>query len=157
MAKEDDISEVQGQRPAPLDQFWLNFARGMARESVGALEDGAKEIIRLTSLLQGIYFAALTFIRDSLVIDVTTQCLPKWPFAILILAPILFWLLSLVFALKVFIPKTYDTNFESPIIAKDTCQSIIAEKHKQLKRAHLLLLFGFVPLILDIIFYLAWM
>jgi hypothetical protein len=33
---------------------------------------------------------------------------------------------------------------------------MVAHKHRQLRRAHLFLVLGFVPLVVNIVLYLAW-
>ncbi len=51
-------------------KFWRDNARAMLGESIGALEGAAKQIIIVTSLLEGIYFHAIAFskIKSSLTI-----------------------------------------------------------------------------------------
>ena len=58
---ENKIIEVQGEGLTPLDSFWLDIMRGTAKESVGALEEAAKQLIAVTTLAQAIYFAAVSF------------------------------------------------------------------------------------------------
>lgn len=54
------IPEVQGEPLTPLDRFWLDTARNAAKESVGALEEAAKQLITITTLVQTIYFAVIS-------------------------------------------------------------------------------------------------
>ncbi|MGD0951737.1 MAG: hypothetical protein ABR985_04980 [Methanotrichaceae archaeon] len=57
----DEVVEVQAAQPSAMDRFWLETARSVSKESIGALEDAAKQLISITSLTQGIYFAAISF------------------------------------------------------------------------------------------------
>ena len=57
----EDSVEVQAAQPSAMDRFWLETARSVSKESIAALEDAAKQLISITSLTQGIYFAAISF------------------------------------------------------------------------------------------------
>ena len=63
---------------------------------------------------------------------------------------------ALLFAVRVFSPKTYKTNLQSPDLAREMLQEIVAYKHRQLKLAHKALLLGFMLLVVNIIVYLGW-
>jgi hypothetical protein len=81
------------------------------------LEEAAKQLISITSLTQGIYFAAIFFsdLKKVLIVN-------DWHGLLLVLlftSPILLWLISLGFAVRVFIPDTYKTNLQSPDLAKE--------------------------------------
>lgn len=146
--------EVQGEPLTALDRFWLETARGAAKESVGALEQAARQLVGIASLLQGIYFAAISFsdLKKALVV----QNAQGWLLVALFISPIVFWLVSLFFAVRVFKPETYRTNLNSPDLARETYQEIVAYKHQQLRRAHAALVLGFVPLVVNIGVYLVW-
>lgn len=150
----EDVIEVCAVQPTAIDRFWLEAARNASKGSIGALEDAAKQLISITSLAQGIYFAAISFsdLKKALVV----QDWHGWFQVFLFASPIILWLISLGFAVRVFTPETYKTNLQSPDLAREMLQKIIAYKHKQLKWAHRALLFGFVLLVLNIIIYLGW-
>ena len=154
MSKEDKTPEVQGRSLTKLDRFWLETTRDSAKESIGALEEAAKQLISVTSLLQAIYFAAISFgeLKKSLVVEGAVD----WLLVFLFVLPIVFWLFSLGFAVRVFKPKTYKTNLSSPDLARQMYEDVVSYKHKQLGRAHIFLLLGFVPLVVNIVLYLAW-
>lgn len=137
-----------------MDRFWLETARSVSKESIAALEDAAKQLISITSLTQGIYFAAISFsdLKKALVVHDWIGWLPVLLFA----SPIVLWLVSLTYAVRVFSPDTYNTNLQSPDLAREMLQDIVAYKHKQLKLAHRALLIGFVLLVVNIIVYLGW-
>ncbi len=151
---EGDDEPVRGVSLTKLDRFWLATARSAAKESVGALEEAAKQLISVTSLLQAIYFAAISFsdLKGSLVVEGAKDYL----LVLLFVLPIVLWLASLSFAIRVFKPETYKTNLSSPDLARSIYGEIVAYKHRQLRRAHQFLLLGFVPLVVNIVLYLAW-
>jgi hypothetical protein len=152
---ESDEKPVQGGSLTKLDRFWLETARGAAKESVAALEEAAKQLISVTSLLQAIYFAAISFseLKESLVV---VEGVKDWLLILLFVLPIILWLASLGFAVRVFKPETYKTNLSSPDLARSMYGEMVAYKHQQLRRAHLFLVLGFLPLVVNIVLYLAW-
>ena len=150
----DEVVEVQAAQPSAMDRFWLETARSVSKESISALEDAAKQLISITSLTQGIYFAAISFsdLKKALVV----HDWQGWLLILLFVSPIVLWLASLAYAVRVFSPETYKTNLQSPDLAREMLKEIAAYKHKQLKLAHKALLLGFVLLIVNIIVYLGW-
>jgi|WetSurSiteA1Bulk_404760.scaffolds.fasta_scaffold80995_3 hypothetical protein len=98
MTGAEEIQEVIARQPTELDRFWLDTAQGMTKESVGALEDAAKQLIGIASLLQGLYFAAVSFsdIKKVLVVQDTQS----WLTILLFISPIIPWLASVVWLSK---------------------------------------------------------
>ncbi len=153
MVAPNDDKPAQGLPVNEMDRFWLNVTRDAVKGSIGALEEAAKQLISAVSLLQGIYFAAISF---SNLRELLQQNAYEWPLILLFVSPIVLWLACLAFAVGVFVPKTYETNLNSPTKAKKTYVEIVATKHGRLKIAHKLLLAGFVPLAVAIVVYLSW-
>jgi hypothetical protein len=151
----DDIVTVQGSYESPLDQFWLEIARKISQESISALEEAAKQLIGIASLLQGIYFAAVSLsdLKRALVL---LSNIDQWLFVIVLSMPIALWLISLWLAILVLKPEIYITNLLAPEIAQEFYEKIISYKHKQLNRAYLALASGFIPLLINIFVYLLF-
>jgi len=105
-------AEVTAAQPSAMDRFWLDTARSAAKESIAALEEAAKQLITIASLTQGIYFAAISFSDLKKVLLV--QDLQGWFLVLLFASPIILWLISLAYAMRVFSPETYKTNLQSP-------------------------------------------
>ena len=175
MSDKDETSEVQGHFLTKLDRFWLDTAQDLTKEAISSLESAAKQLIVFTSLLQVIYFFAISFcdLKKALPIQdfqdfrfavASLGGLKEWLltseearilFLVLLFAlPILFWLMSLEFAVLLFTPKTYQINLNSPDVARQMYTDIVIYKHKQLQRAHKALLLGFVLLVVDVFVYL---
>ncbi len=142
--------EIQPEPLTLLDRFWLETARNAAKESVSALEEAAKQLIAIASLSQGIYFAAISFgdIKNAL-----PQFALEWQWAITgaLVLPLVCWLIALAFAIRVFVPQRYAMNLDSPDLARETYEQVVAFKHAQLRRAHVALVIGFVPLIVNVV------
>jgi len=150
----EEIPEIQATQPSAMDRFWLDTARNVSKESISALDDAAKQLITITSLTQGIYFAAISF--SDLKKTFVVHDLHGWLLVFLFISPIVLWLVSLAYSVRVFSPETYKTNLQSPDLAREMLQEIVAYKHRQLKFAHKALLLGFVLLVVNIIVYLGW-
>ncbi len=151
---ESQPAEVPGEVLTPLDRFWLDTTRGVVKESITAHEEAAKQLIAITSFAQTIYFAAISF-SDLKKGIVTLPPVEQWLVAVVLAFPLVFWIASLFFAIRVFVPETYHTNLNSPELAHEAYEQIVSYKHTQLRRAQSLLVVGFVPLVLTIIVYLA--
>src|SRR5262249_34572717 len=109
----------------------------------------------VTTFAQTIYFAAISFgeVRKALG---TLSFGLRWGLVMALALPLCFWIGSLWCAIRVFKPEIYDTNLDSPDLARETYLQIAAYKHKQLQRAYRLLMLGFVPLLLNVIAYLLF-
>ena len=141
-----------GEPVTELDEFWLETARTAVRESVASLEEAAKQLIGAVTLVEGIYFAAISFSDLSKVMAV--QGPEAWFRIGLFVLPIVLWLVCLFFAVRVFTPKNYETNLSSPELAEQLYLGLVGYKHRNLKRAYWALLAGFVPLVVAVVYYL---
>ncbi|MDD4163131.1 MAG: hypothetical protein PHW87_11705 [Methanothrix sp.] len=141
-----------GESVTELDEFWLETARITVQESIASLEEAAKQLIGAVTLVEGIYFAAISFSDLRKVMAV--QGPEAWLRIGLFVLPIVLWLVCLFFAVKVFIPETYKTNLSSPELAERFYQDLVHYKHRNLKRAYWALLAGFVPLVVAVVCYL---
>jgi len=151
MAGTPDVPEVTAAPVTDLDLFWLEIARGIVKESIGSLEDAARQLITAVTLVEGIYFAAVSLSDVRKVMAGAGQAV--WG-VLLFTTPIILWLICLIFAISVYTPESYRTNLRSPDLAKEVYQEIVAYKHRMLRRAHFALLIGFIPVIIAIVYYL---
>lgn len=150
---ETSLPVVQGQALTPLDRFWLDTMRKTVQESVASLEKAAKQLVGIASLSQTIYFAAISLSDLKKTLEQVAP-MQQGAAAFALVLPLLCWIASLVFAILVFKPETYSTNLNSPDLARDTYREIVAYKHRQLRRAHLALMLGFLPLVVNVVVYL---
>jgi hypothetical protein len=152
-AANDEV--IQAEAVTEMDSLWLGMIQEVAKDSISALEGAAKQLISIVSILQGIYFAGISFgnLKQILVV----QSAQAWGLVILFILPIALWLGSLVFAINVFLPKRYKTILSSSKMTHQTYNEITSAKLRELRKAHLLLVAGFVPLLVNIVVYLAWL
>lgn len=158
---------LSGQPPTPDQAQWIKdkaaYWRTIGNEarvtSIARLEDAAKQLVGLTTGLQGLYLAvfAISDLRKQL-----TALLPTVGGTLLLLAfflPILLWLLSLYSATRVFVPELRpEVNIND--LDADGWQDIqrlyeqAAEaKQRWLKRSHGWLIASFaVVLVLLVVF-----
>lgn len=128
--------------------FWRENAQKLVSESISTIEESAKQLITINSVLEGIYFPAITFSDIKPVIS---------PFiAAIYLAPVLLWLLSLVFAILTLSPKNYAVNINSSSDSKDRFNEIVSKKHMMLKWSEFFLIFSFIALFVALAHYLMF-
>ncbi len=131
--------------PEP-NPFWRANAEKLVGESISTIEDVAKQLIAVNSLLEGIYFHAITFSEVKPVLSGAT--------AAVYLSPILLWLLSLVFAVLTLSPKAYKININSSRDSKERFEEIISKKHGMLKVSEGFLIVSFIALMVAVAHYL---
>ena len=133
--------------PIEPNPFWRENAQKLVAESISTIEGVAKQLIAVNSLLEGIYFHAITF---SDVKPVLTGGI-----AAIYLAPIALWLLSLVFAVLTLSPKSYKININSSHDAKERFEEIVSKKHGMLKISEAFLIVSFAALMVTVTHYLV--
>jgi len=131
--------------PEP-NPFWRQNAQKLVEGSVDTLDNMAKELIALVTLLEGLYFHAITFsgLRGTL------SGLLIWFY----IAPIALWMGSLLFAVLTLFPRTYNINIGSSRNSKEIYEQIVSKKHFRLTIAAALLVLSFLPLIVAVYYYL---
>ena len=141
-AGEEDIPFV----PAEPNPFWKKNAEKIVGESVSIVEDTAKQFVTVTGLLQGIYFHAITF-SDVKVAE---------GYSVLIyLAPLVLWLLSLIFAVMVLFRKIYRININSTSDSKEKFEEMVKAKYRYIWVSGVFLILSFVALAVAILHYLG--
>ncbi len=131
--------------PEP-NPFWRENAQRLVGESIPTIEEVAKQLITVNSILEGIYFAAITFSEIKPVLTASV--------AAIYLAPILFWLLSLIFAVLTLSPKSYAININSSQDAKDRYSEIVSRKYRWLTLSEVFLILSFVALFMAVAHFL---
>jgi hypothetical protein len=135
-----------------MDQFWLETAWTAVKESVSSLEEAAKQLIGAVTLVEGIYFAAVSWSDMKTIMTVSGWM--SWLRIALFVSPIVLWLTCLFYATRVFTPETYQTNLSSPDLAEKLHRDMVNLKFRNLKQAHRALLAGFGLMLLAVVCYL---
>jgi hypothetical protein len=142
-----DENEVIYESPSsePDDEFWLEQGKKMVEDSIGAVRDAAKALITGLGLLKGIYLGILGFAR----FIPESMSLPLKSFFIV---PLLFWLISVYSCLQVMMTKQLEVNLRSPDDIRQTSETVLKEKQKNLQSAFWTLALGLVVAFLLLIF-----
>lgn len=121
----------------PEDEFWMSRMREMAADSVNAVQEAARQLIAMITVMEGIYAAVLAF---SGIKQIPQDSVPA---VIFYASPILLWLVSLFFALRVFVTRKYHYFGNSPDSSAAAFQKIAEFKYHDLKRAYFFLCLSF--------------
>ncbi len=132
----------------PDEEFWMKKMKDIAAGSIKSIEEAGKHIIGIITVMQGIYAAVLAF---SGIKEIPEANLPA---AVFYVSPILLWLVSLFFVLRVFKTKKYNYYSNSPGSAKETFIEISAYKQKNLNVSYFFLCLSFVIAVLGILYWL---
>jgi len=139
--------------------YWLKVKREAHLGSLQPLEDAAKQIVVITSLLQGIYFAAISISDIKKVNDTTNVWFDA--FIVLSMLTLGLWMASLYFATRVFLPRVYDARLQGPD-PEDEAREVrtvykktSSYKYRRLKCAAWLLWLSFLPFAINVLIYLA--
>lgn len=122
--------EIKGQPPSPERQFWRQAIQEIRKGSVKTVEDAAKQLIALVTLLSGLYFHAITFSQ-----------LPKGSteLKLLFVGPLALWALCLLAATLVFFPLRFMFSPYDPDEAERIVGQALAWKYRVLLVALVLL------------------
>lgn len=156
--------KLPGQVPSPeqeqIIQQVANYWRGIGNEApvqaIARVEEAAKQLIGLTAGLQGLYFAIFAF--SNLHRQLSALNLPV-PGSLILLAfflPIVFWLISLYSATRVFVPQVRpgvnlnDLSIGAWQNIKEKYEEALEKKLCWLQWSHLVLVasFGVVLMVL---------
>lgn len=142
-------------------QYWLKIGREATATSFAPLEDAAKQLVVITSLLQGIYFAAISLSDVKKVGSITSIWFNI--FVALSLFTVIFWMCSLYFATKVFVPQRYpartDPNNANEYAhqVREAYDAISTMKYDSLTTAVQLLWYSFFPFAANLLIYLLFL
>lgn len=146
-----------GRSVDPILAFYVELGKDVFKMAPAKQEDAAKQLIQITTLLQAIYFAAISF--SDLKKALLAQGLQGVQLAAVVLLfafPVILWLVSLYFSIRVIVPITGKYNLSNPMQVKHTYQASIKYKQRNLWYAYVTLFLGFIPLILNIFIYLLF-
>ncbi len=130
------------------EPFWRENAKKIVGESIANIDETAKQLIVVISVLVGLYFHAISF--SDLRLNINGLMI------ILFLMPIVLWLLSLLSSVWVLTPISYRVNIRSSKNSKETFEEMVKLKYFRLKVAVLFLAISFIPLIIDVYFYITY-
>jgi hypothetical protein len=156
---------VQGQQFNPdeekilqeMMEHWHRVWNEAPVQALSRIEDAAKQMIVVTTGLQGLYVAIFVFST----IRIQVMAAPGGVLGVLILllfcTPVMCWLVSLFYAIRVFVPHVQpDVNFNEVSASawqkvKDAYGRVSEEKLRCLQYSHRWLIASFVLVLLAIV------
>ena len=148
---EEEIESGAGEEEIPFvpvepNPFWKKNAEKLVGESISVVDDTAKQFVVVTGLLQGIYFHAIAFS------DIKGA---TWYSVLIYMAPLVLWLLSLIFAVMVLFRKRYEINRNSTRDSKEKFEDMVKIKYRYIRISGFLLILSFVALAIAFLHYLS--
>jgi hypothetical protein len=118
--------EVKGRPPPPEHLFWRQAIQEIRKDSLKTVEDAAKQLIALVTLLSGLYFHAITFSQ-----------IPRsgTNLKVLFVGPLALWVLCLLAASLVLIPRRFLLSPYDPEEAERIVGQALAWKYRLLVAA----------------------
>ena len=120
-----NVPTLQPEPPDPRVEenraFWRTLGQAMIRESIGTIDETARQVITVAGVLEGLYFHAITFgdLRGKVAGGMAQA---------IYLAPIALLLFSLCAGLLVFFPNRSQLNFQSSEASKLIYERVVASK-----------------------------
>ncbi|HET8687039.1 MAG TPA: hypothetical protein VFM18_10295 [Methanosarcina sp.] len=147
----EDSGETDAEGEVPVETtepnpFWKQNAEKIVGESISSVEDTAKQFVTITGLLEGIYFHAITFS------DVKSM---EGSSVLIYAAPLVLWLISLIFAVMVLVRKKYGININSSRDSKETFEKILEGKYQLIRISSMFLILSFVALTIALLHYMG--
>ena len=130
--------ETKGRPPSPEHRFWRQAIQEIRKDSVKTVEDAARQLIALVTLLSGLYFHAITFsqLPKGAVLSVVGLRLDV---KVLFIGPLAVWVLCLLAAILVLIPRRYLLSPYAPDEAERVVGQALTWKYRWLQVALALL------------------
>ena len=135
---------------SPTDEhaaYWERVYREAPVNALEAIKEGAKQLVTITSALQGLYFLAIS------VSDIRAA-VTDWRIVLFTL-PVIPWLVCLGLAVSVFVPESRYI-IRKPDRIEGAFRATASNKLRLLQWAQWILLLSMVLLFADVILYLLW-
>ncbi len=138
-------------------EHWRKVWNEAPVQAITRIEDAAKQMIVVTTGLQGLYVAIFAFSNLRSQIMTTPGGVLGWVLLLLFFLPVICWLISLIFATRVFVPRIQpDVNFNEVSAGawqkvKDAYGRTGEEKLRWLHRSHHWLIASFVLVLLAVV------
>lgn len=145
----DEEKIEQGIKITPDDEFWVQKMHELIANSIISIEEAAKQLINMITVMQGIYVAVLSF---SGIKEISKD---SFFVGLFYISPIFLWLFSLFFVLAVFKTQKYNYYSNSPDSSEKTFWEIAEYKQTNLDDAYKLFCIGFSIAAFGILYWLC--
>jgi len=138
-------------------EHWRKVWNEMPVQALTRVEDAAKQMIVVTTGLQGLYVAIFAFSNIRAQVMATLGNVLGWFTLLLFFTPLVCWLMSLLNATRVFVPRVQpDINLNELSVGawlqiKDAYGHVNEKKLQWLHRSHLWLIRSFVLILIAIV------
>ena len=128
-------------------------------QAIPHIEDAAKQIITITTALQALYVAIFAFSNLRTQITTVHWIVPNWVLLLFFFTPLVCWLVSLAYAMRVFVPRVQpDVNLNELSVSawqkvKDAYATVAEEKLHFLHRSQSWLVGSFVLVLFAIVLF----
>lgn len=126
--------------------FWERYFMESPIKDIEVIDNAARQLIAVTSLLQGIYFAVIALSEFK-------KQAASWQLAILV-TPAVLWLISLLLAMVTFVPVSRRISRDS---LRQDLTRIAAQKYCTLRTSFYILVVSMVLLLVNVVIYLSWL
>jgi len=148
VALEDDVIELQGRPMTDEEAHWLKIGQQAPVEGIKSLEEAARQLITITGFLEGVYFAVISFTDVRRIHN-------DWAHLSFVL-PIGLWLVCILFASLVFVPRNYPIDRRTPDSIREAYERIVHFKRVRLLIAYWILVGSFAVLLANVWIYLKY-
>lgn len=159
---------IQGQQFNPEEEkilqemtaHWRSVWNEAPVQALTRIEDAAKQMILVTTGLQGFYVALVVFSTIHVQIMAAPGGMPGVLILLLFCAPVLCWLVSLFYATRVFVPRVQpDVDFNEVSVSawrkvKEAYGRASEEKLRWLQISHRWLIASFIFVLFSIVVFL---
>lgn len=130
---------IENNIPSQMDLFWIESIKGLSKDSLRSMEEGAKGLLTACSLLVTVYIYIISNYLNS-------QNHFEFSSIVLFCLPIFFFILSIFSSIMVLYPSKYQVNLYSPLQCKKTLEKIGRRNCRWMRWALILLIFGSMTL-----------
>lgn len=156
---------VQGQQFDPDEEkllqetaeHWRKVWNEAPVQAIARVEDAAKQMIVVTTGLQGLYIAIFAFSNIRIQVMAKPGGVPGMLVLLVFLTPVVCWLVSLLYATRVFVPRVRpDVNFNEVSASawqkvKYAYRQASEEKLRWLQHSHRWLIASFVFVLIAVV------
>jgi len=137
------------------EAFWLEAGREAVRDGGRRIEEATRQLMTIVSWAQSGYFALLSFgdVKKALAHLAEAR---KWAAVLVLISPMLCWVLSMIFAVRVFKTRFVQVDLSDSGDCKKYFVEGTVKKMKALRVAHVTLILGFALLICNVIIYMMF-
>lgn len=131
--------EVKGAPPSPEGLYWRQAIQELRKDSLKRVEESARQLIALVTLLSGLYFTAISFGQVPKGVSVSLTAGLQVSVQVLFIGPLVLWMVCLLLASLALFPRREMVSPYEPDDVEQLVLRALAHKYRLLKAGLLLL------------------